>query len=135
MGCMLYYIHPKNFYSGCIAMKINYEKISVFIENLNNDLKKIEELSERLKSERLRLSENTETEDIVEKIRKTEIKLNEQKEFLLKSKQAFLKIAEVYAAGEERVRNFVENGQNVPKEGFKEISVISDRSGFEWSIT
>lgn len=106
----------------------------MFIEHLNSTLNELENTIELLKTERVRLSLNSETEAVTERIRETEKKLEEQMMFIIKSKQAFQKIMTVYGSTEERIKSVVEDGYGIGKRSFKDSSEIYDNTGFEWSV-
>ncbi len=115
-------------------MYINFSNMQVLIDNINQTICSLKTAKEKIEYERQRLALNTELEDVRDDMKKTAYSLEEKIYSAEKLKLSLVKISELYAVGEERIKDTIEGGRSPFKIKFYPKVLLQTKTDFRWTI-
>lgn len=116
------------------AMKINLNDAESFGEALKKINREVQSRIEALRRTRIRLSENTCLDEVLQSMGKTERKLGEQLAVMKKLQASIERITALYAANEEEIESRIDNPAVPVKQRFALESKISSNTEALWRV-
>ena len=98
-------------------MYLNYSEIKILKEKIHNDTAVLRNLRERLNRQISKLSANTQTEEILVQMKKSEQKLEEQIDLLVTFGLIIDRVKEEYTRGEDKIMDRIDNYVSKDKPG------------------
>lgn len=115
-------------------MYINFSNIQGIIDNLNKSVCSLVKAKEKIEYERKKLALNTELEDVIADMKRTSDRIENEIETAKKLKLSLIKISELYANGEERIKDRIEGERKVNKREYSAYQNIIAEGDIRWKI-